>query len=143
MPEQLKKALERGYTIVLSPRRPLYFDFVQDDAHQVGRRWEGFNDLQQVYDFPYLPAAYSEEQQRQILGMQASMWTETVQTTERADFMIFPRLTAIAEAAWTNEDNKDYEHYEQRLKPMLERYDLQGIDYFDPFTPEDTPEPKK
>jgi hexosaminidase len=136
MPEQLTKALDQGYEVVLSPRRPLYFDFVQDDAHEVGRRWDGFNDLEQVYNFPGHDSA-------QVLGMQASMWTETVQTEERADFMIFPRLTAIAEAAWTDDANKDYEQYEQRLKTMLERYALQGVDYFDPFDPENTPEPQK
>jgi len=136
MPEQLTKALDKGYEVVLSPRRPLYFDFVQDDSHQVGRRWDGFNDLEQVYNFP-------GHDSPQVLGMQASMWTETVQTKERADFMIFPRLTAIAEAAWTDEVNKDFEHYKRRLESVLKRYDVWGINYFDPFTPEDTPEPRK
>ena len=136
VPEQRAKALDQGYEVVLSPRRPLYFDFVQDDSHQIGRRWEGFNDLKQVYDYPDFPAT-------RILGMQASMWTETVQTTERADFMIFPRLTAIAEAAWTDASNKDYEDYQRRLRSMLERYDVTGIAYFDPFAPGKTPEPEK
>jgi hexosaminidase len=136
VPEQLSKALDQGYEIVLSPRRPLYFDFVQDDSHQVGRRWDGYNDLKQVYDYPDFPAT-------QILGMQASMWTETVRTTERADFMIFPRLTAIAEAAWTDASNKDYKDYQRRLRSMLERYDVIGIAYFDPFAPGKTPEPEK
>jgi hexosaminidase len=136
VPEQLTKALDHGYEVVLSPRRPLYFDFVQDDSHQVGRRWDGYNDLKQVYDYPDFPAT-------EVLGMQASMWTETVQTEERADFMIFPRLTAIAEAAWTDGANKDYENYRQRLRAMLERYKVVGIKYFDPFTPENTPEPGK
>ena len=136
MPEQLTKALDQGYEVVLSPRRPLYFDFVQDDSHQVGRRWDGLNDLEQVYNF-------LGHDDAKVLGMQASMWTETVQTKERADFMIFPRLTAIAEAAWTYEANKDYENYQQRLGAMLERYKIAGINYFDPFTPENTPEPQK
>jgi hexosaminidase len=142
VPEQLTKALDQGYDVVLSPRRPLYFDFVQDDSHEIGRRWEGYNDLRQVYDYPELPAEYPAVQQR-VLGVQASMWTETVQTEARADFMIFPRLTAIAEAAWTDGVNKDYENYEQRLRAMLERYEVVGIKYFDPFTPENTPEPQK
>ena len=71
------------------------------------------------------------------------MWTETVQTTERADFMIFPRLTAIAEAAWTDASNKDYKDYQRRLRSMLKRYDVTNISYFDPFAPEETPEPQK
>ena len=136
MPEQLTKALDQGYEVVLSPRRPLYFDFVQDNSHEVGRRWDGFNDLQQVYNF-------AGHESPKVLGIQASMWTETVQTTERADFMIFPRLTAIAELAWTDDANRNYEQYEQRLETLLERYALQGINYFDPFTPGKTPEPQK
>jgi len=136
VPEQLFKALEKGYEVVLSPRRPFYLDFVQDDAHQIGRRWDGYNDLEQVYDYPDFPA-------RQILGMQASLWTESVQTNERADFMIFPRLTAIAETAWTDASNKDYECYRKRLRAMLNRYDVLDVNYFDPFAPEKTPEPQK
>jgi hexosaminidase len=136
VPEQLIKALDKGHEVVLSPRRPLYLDFVQDDAHQIGRRWDGYNDLEQVYNYPGFPAG-------QILGMQASLWTETVQTEERGDFMIFPRLTAIAEAAWTGASNKDYECYRKRLRAMLNRYDVMGIDYYDPFAPEKNPEPQK
>jgi len=143
LPEQLSKALDKRFDIVLSPRRPLYFDFVQHETHQVGRRWgDGFNDLQQVYEYPVFPADYPEDHHGQILGMQASMWSETVQTTERLDFMVFPRLTAIAEAAWTDASNKDYENYLQRLRSMLNRYDILGVNYFDPFTPEKTPEPQ-
>jgi len=49
----------------------------------------------------------------------------------------------MAEAAWTNAPNKDYESYQQRLRSMLERYDVLAINYFDPFAPESTPEPGK
>lgn len=143
MPEQLSKALDKGFDVVLSPRRPLYFDFVQHDSHEKGRRWDGFNDLQQVYEYPDFPANYTEKQHEQILGMQASMWSETVQTRERLDYMIFPRLTALAEAAWTDASNKDYKNYRQRLESMLERYDVLKINYFNPFTPEETPEPQR
>jgi len=136
MPEQLEKALERGYAVVLSPRRPYYLDFIQHGTHDVGRRWDGFNDLEQVYRFSDFPA-------EQILGMQASVWTETIQTKERADFMIFPRLTAIAETVWTDAANKDYACYRNRLRDLLYRYDVLDINYFDPFAPEKTPEPQE
>ena len=45
---QLLKALEQGYQVVLTPRRPLYGDFVQDASHKVGRYWDGFNPLQDL-----------------------------------------------------------------------------------------------
>jgi len=142
-PEQLTKALDNGYQVVLSPRRPLYFDFVQDDSHQIGRRWDGYNDLEQVYEYPQIPIGVTDEQGRRILGMQACLWTESIQTEARADFMAFPRLTAIAEAAWSDAANKDYECFQKRLKAMLDRYDVLDINYFDPFASEETPEPQK
>ena len=143
VPEQLSKALGMGFEVVLSPRRPLYFDFVQDASHSIGRRWDGFNDLEQVYAFPDIPANDAAAQHERVLGMQGSVWTETIQTEARSDFMIFPRLTALAEAAWTDASSKDYDDYRQRLRFMLERYDVLGIGYFNPFAPGKTPEPKK
>jgi hypothetical protein len=49
----------------------------------------------------------------------------------------------LAEAAWTDASNKDYESYQRRLRSLLERYDVWDIDHFDPFTPEIRLEPQK
>ena len=132
-PQVLKQALQAGYPVILCPRRPCYLDFVQHESHQVGRRWGGYNPLADSYQFPAsLKLSASEE--KQVLGLQACLWTETTITQARRDFMTWPRLIALAEAAWTAETNKDFASFQARLAPNLAWLKSRGIGYYDPFT---------
>ena len=146
-PNLLKKALEENYQVVMCPRRPLYFDFVQHDTHRTGRRWSGFCPLDMVYAFPNKETTGGEYYlDDKVIGLQANVWTETIHTPERLQFMMFPRLSAVAEAGWTYDVNKDYESFKKRLKAMLAIYKKEGISYFDVFSPLDHREvdgPKK
>lgn len=137
----LRSALDAGYPIVLCPRRPCYFDFVQHDSHKVGRRWGGFNPLEDVYDFP-AGLRLSPEDERKVLGIQACLWTETAATRERRDFLTWPRLIALAEAAWTPGARKDHAAFMARLPGQLAWLKENGIGYHDPFanSPEVTDE---
>lgn len=140
-PDQLNKALDKGYQVVVCPRIPLYFDFVQDARDQKGRRWDkAFNPLEKVYRFSPVDLIQNKKEVQQVLGLQANLWTETVQSKERLDYLIFPRITAVAETAWTNPENKNYEDFLQRLKPQLKRYQQEGIYYYDVFNPQKSPE---
>lgn len=48
---QLLKALESGYRVIMTPRRPMYGDFVQYSTHNVGRYWDGYNPIEDVFSF--------------------------------------------------------------------------------------------
>lgn len=143
-PQQLTKALNEGYQTVLMPRIPLYLDFVQDESHQQGRRWGGaFSPLQKIYDFS--PTMYIEESdfkkhEDQILGFQGNLWTEQVASIRRLEYMIFPRITALAEAGWTSEKDRNYRNYLLRLEKTLKRYAKEDIYYFNPISKAKTPE---
>ena len=78
-PGVLRSALDAGYPVILCPRRPCYLDFVQHESHQAGRRWKGFNPLADVYQFP-AALGLSAKDEKQVLGMQACLWTETTIT---------------------------------------------------------------
>lgn len=138
---QLLKALEQGYQVVLTPRRPLYGDFVQDASHKVGRYWDGFNPLQDVYAFPEPVSHLFKGYEDQILGMQFTLWTERIADAKRLDFMTFPRLIALAESAWTSPGAKDWSRFCMRLPSFLDYLKEQGIYYFDVIHPQETPEP--
>ena len=138
---QLLKALEQGYQVVLTPRRPLYGDFVQDASHKVGRYWDGFNPLQDIYAFPEPISHLFKGYEDQILGMQFTLWTERIADGKRLDFMTFPRLIALAESAWTSSKEKDWSRFCMRLPSFLEYLKEQGIYYFDVIHPQETPEP--
>ncbi|MDR6197136.1 beta-N-acetylhexosaminidase [Siphonobacter sp. SORGH_AS_0500] len=138
-PEQLEAALRKKYRVVLCPRLPFYFDFVQDSTHRVGRRWAGaFNPLKAVYEFNAEHYPGVKDHPGQVLGLQANVWTETISTAERLDFMVFPRLLALAEACWS--PRKDFKAFQRRLSGHLSQLRKQDIHYFDPINPQASPE---
>lgn len=142
LPEKLEAALSEGYEVVLCPRIPLYFDFVQDENHEWGRKWGGkYSTLELTYQFPSdtLPGFLLHE--NQIKGLQANIWTERIQNNKRLDFMTHPRMAAMSEAAWTFRENKNLEQFKKRLLPFLKYYKKNNIYYYNPFQPELTPEP--
>ena len=139
MPDALQTAFDKGFDVVLCPRIPCYFDFVQDDSHKIGRRWKGFASLDLVYMFP----AGLKIREDLVLGMQANLWSEQVVTEKRFDFMTWPRLQALSEAAWTQEGNKDYDSFIPRLKQHLPYLKEKGIYYFNPFDKTEHPEPTR
>jgi len=137
-PDHLAEALEGGYFTILCPRKPMYFDFVQHDSHKIGRRWDGFCPLEDVYAFP---DSLDMPDGAVPAGLQANLWSEQVSTVERAEFLTFPRIFALAEAAWTSASNKDFADFSARLDGFYPQLDGKGIYYFDPRLPSRNPEP--
>lgn len=137
---QLVKALEQGYNVILTPRLPMYGDFVQHFSHRIGR-YEAYNTLADTYAFPENIIHLTQSYESQIMGMQYSMWTEQIADGKRLDYMTFPRLIAMAEAAWTPFIQKKYGRFLQKLPLFLQWLDEEQIYYFDPFNPSTRPEP--
>lgn len=139
---QLKKALGKGYPVVLCPRLPFYFDFVQDASQRVGRKWQGdFITLDKLYNFNPASLTVNADQQKQVLGVQAALWTENISTKDKLQYMLFPRISALAEVGWTFDSQKDLSKFKDRVKTQLKLYQKAGIYYYNPFDPQQTPEP--
>ncbi|QNL52380.1 beta-N-acetylhexosaminidase [Olivibacter sp. SDN3] len=141
-PQQLYQSLKKGYETVLCPRLPFYFDFVQDSSHQAGRKWGGlYSPLQDVYHFDADTWVKDDKQRQQVLGLQANLWTETVTNNQRVDYLLFPRLAALAESAWSADAVKSYAQFEERLKRHLKLYRQHDVYFYNPFHPNEIPEP--
>jgi len=131
---QLELALNNGYPTVICPRIPFYFDFVQNEKDRYGRKWgKDFNPLERVYQYDLSKLREKEQYPNQILGVQGNLWTEQVTTVEKLHYMVFPRISALAETAWTTPDRKNYVAFEQVLKKHITLYKAAGIYYYDPF----------
>lgn len=140
-PEQLKQALEKGYQTVLCPRIPLYFDFVQHNSHKSGRYWaKDYAPIEKILGFNQLYPEALNTRPELVKGLQANLWTETIHTGERLDFMTFPRIAALAEIAWTTNPQPDYAGFMQRMQPSFRLYQSKNITFFNPGNPESTPE---
>lgn len=142
----LAEAVARGFEVILNPRRPAYLDFLQHESHKTGRRWNGINPLEQVYAFPESYASHVSRRPSLVMGVQSVLFSETVNSRERLDFVTFPRLVAMAEDGWTAVERKDYADFLSRLPFYLGELDRRGIGYFDPFAtpvPDEVPGPAK
>lgn len=143
-PEQLEKALAKGFNTVLCPRIPFYLDFVQHERDTVGRRWGGnFGTVEKAYNYPDSTHEFSLQETALIKGLQANLWTETVESEKRLDYMIFPRIIALSESAWTNKNNKDLSRFNKNLVSVFEFLDEQNIFYFNSLNPSLSLEPTK
>lgn len=141
LPGQLRLAIQKNYQVVLCPRLPLYFDFLQDTGHIAGRNWNGvFNRVTDVYNFPDRQLSADIANSDHVIGVQANIWTEKIESERRLDFMLFPRIAGLAEAAWTAPEIKNEASFTDRLKAGLKNYDSAGIYYYNPFDPSAHPE---
>ncbi len=143
-PNQLKKAMEKGFKTVLTPRIPFYLDFLQDSTLLSGRRWGkagAFAPIETLYRFSLKNLPVTNVQEPLVLGVQGALWTEAISTEPKLEYMLFPRITALAETAWTQESNKDLTGFMKRMKTHLKLYKQDGVYYYNPFEPAKTPEP--
>jgi len=138
---QLSLAMQKNYQVVLCPRLPLYFDFLQDGSHISGRNWNGiFNRYTDIYNFPDRQLAADQLASNQIIGVQANIWTEKIASEKRLDFMLFPRIAGLAEAGWTAPEVKNEMAFTERVRAGLKNWDAADIYYFNPFDPQVHPE---
>ena len=138
-PGYLVKSLSDGFSTILCPRHPMYFDFKQFHTHKLGPKWKVINTFESIYTFPDStidPLGLTDEQLKNIKGIQANVWTEYIHNEQRFDYMVYPRMCAFAESAWTDKGNKNYESFINRMEYAYKLFDSLGIYYFDVRDPE-------
>jgi hexosaminidase len=119
-----------GNDAVLAPDPGLYLDHRQSPLATEPPGRISVLSLKDVYDFEPFDAALSEAQQRHILGVQAELWTEHMQTERRVDWMALPRAAALAEVGWSPTP-RSWPDFVKRLPAMFARYRAFGINYAD------------
>ena len=100
-----------GYDIVVSPGQAYYLDMSQAvDFTEPGAGWAGWSGPKETYDFEP-DKGWTDEERQRLLGVQACIWSEPM--TDRAVFdrLVFPRLSAIAETAWTDAHRKSWPRF--------------------------------
>ncbi len=127
--ENAKLAKEQGNQILMSPARKAYLDMQYDSTSRIGLHWAAYIELDSAYLWD--PTEYADGIAKEdILGVEAPLWTETVTNRADIDYLAFPRLTAIAEVAWTKKSGRSWESYRNRVASHGKRWDIQGVGYY-------------
>jgi hexosaminidase len=122
-------AARSGHDAVMTPSSYCYFNVYQGDPATEPVSFRGLLTLKKVYSFEPVPPALTPEEASHIIGAQGCLWTEFVTDGERAEHMILPRLTALSEVMWTPAGERNWEDFSLRLRTMMERFDIMGLDY--------------
>lgn len=123
------EAAKRGMTTILSPQIPYYINRKQSplptEPMSQGR---GTETLEAVYN--YVPMqGVAEELQSKYMGVQANFWTEWVVEESVLQYLMLPRLAAVAEAGWTAQQKRNYKDFVNRLQTEKVYYEKKGLNY--------------
>ncbi|MDG9716696.1 beta-N-acetylhexosaminidase [Streptomyces sp. DH24] len=125
---RVAEAARNGTGLILSPADRVYLDMKYDRNTPLGLSWAGYVEVQRSYDWDpgaYLPGAPASA----IRGVEAPLWTETIENSGHIEVMAFPRLPGVAELGWSPAATHDWEAYKVRLAAQGPRWDALGIGY--------------
>ena len=122
-------AARENHDVVMSPNSPMYFDHYQGDARFEPLAIGGFNPLESVYSYEPVPDSLTAEQARHILGAQANMWTEYLETPDAVEYMVWPRALALSELTWSSKEARDWNSFVARMPNALKALDKLGVNY--------------
>jgi hexosaminidase len=124
------EAARQGHDVIMTPGSHVYFDHYQSrDRSQEPLAIGGYTPLEKVYAFEPVPADLTQEQGEHVLGAQANVWTEYMKTSEHVEYMVFPRLLALAEVVWSPRASRSWPHFLRRLPAQLSRLGALGVNY--------------
>ncbi|OIR12219.1 beta-hexosaminidase [mine drainage metagenome] len=122
-------AAKMNHDVVMTPGSPCYFNHYQAGPEGEPIAIGGMNTLKTVYDYNPIPKELNEKQAKYILGTQANLWTEFITTNEQVQYMILPRMLALAEVSWSQKGARNWNSFNQRLKKSFEYFDEKGYHY--------------
>ncbi|QNE41736.1 family 20 glycosylhydrolase [Hymenobacter sp. NBH84] len=121
------EAARLGHDVVMTPEKQVYFDYFQTLYPTDSLAAGGYTPLQQLYRYEPVPAELTPAQARHVRGVQANVWTEYMPTPGKLEYMVFPRLLALAEIAWSPPSGRNYPAFLQRVRTHDAVLHAQGV----------------
>ena len=146
-------AANKGYKVVFTPGAALYFDWYQATPDTQPRAMTGYSPIKKMYSIcpvattpesavrneqmiqgkflePNSVAWIRPENAGRVIGVQGCAWAEFINDEKHLEYMIFPRLLAIAEMAWTQEEKREWQHFKPRMNAHIPQLLARGINSF-------------
>ncbi|RZK50146.1 MAG: beta-N-acetylhexosaminidase [Pedobacter sp.] len=124
-------AAQQNHDVIMTPASAgLYFDHKQSNAPDEPLSIGGLSTFEKVYNYNPVPDVLTVEQKKHILGVQANIWTEYIESPEKVEYHLMPRLMALSEIAWSALERKDFNDFQETRLPIhLAFLDKQGINF--------------
>lgn len=118
------ESAKAGHDVIMCPISHCYFDYYQANPETSPEAIGGFTTLKKVYSFNPIPEELTDEESKFVLGAQGNLWTEYVQTPDRAQYRVLPRMTALSEVLWSGPGKSSYDDFYGRLTHLEKRFDV-------------------
>lgn len=122
-------AAKAGHDVVMAPTSHTYLDYYQADPSHEPLAIGGFVPLDKVYAFEPIPSELTGDEAKHVLGLQGQLWAEFLPNMRHLEYMAWPRLSALAEVAWSPVASRNFEDYTRRLDVDLRRLEAMGVNY--------------
>lgn len=123
------EAAKAKHDVIMTPTDFAYLDYGQGDPAYELLNIGGYLPLEKVYQFDPVPKELSAEEARYVIGGQANIWTEYIETGDKVEYMAIPRMLAIAESVWSRPEDKDFADFKRRFQAHMPMLDRQNVNY--------------
>ncbi len=123
------RAVQQGAKVIMSPADHAYLDMKYDASTQLGLQWAGYTNVQDSYQWDPVRQVAGVGA-KDVLGVEAPLWGETVTSIRDAEYLAFPRLIGIAEIGWSPARGRSWAEYRTRLGAQGPLLDALGVNYF-------------
>lgn len=125
--QAVKDSKENGRKFILTPAKVLYLIRYQGPQWFEPFTYFGNNTLQDVYEYEPVKADWDLTLKNNLMGIQGSLWTEFCKSNEDVEYLLFPRLVAVADGAWRPEGTANWDEFLVALDNYLPELDERGI----------------
>jgi len=122
-------ASRAGHDAIMTPGNYCYFDHYQAGPEGEPMAIGGMTTLKEVYTYEPVPEELNKKEAKHILGAQGNVWTEYMSTTEKVEYMVLPRMAALAEVNWTEPNKKSWKSFQRRINNHFKRYKALGWNF--------------
>lgn len=123
------EAAKQKHDVIMTPTDHVYFDYSQGDPAFEPLNIGGYVPLSKVYAFNPVPAELTADEAKYVIGGQANIWTEYLETPAAVEYMAFPRMLALAEVVWSPQEGRDFADFQRRLASQFPLLDKQNVNY--------------
>ncbi|MFM2392353.1 MAG: Beta-hexosaminidase precursor [Bacteroidota bacterium] len=109
-------AARENHKVIMTPTDYCYFDYYQSKSPLEPLAIGGFLPLEKVYHYEPIPQKLEADKHKYIIGTQANLWTEYIDSPSKLEYMLLPRMPALAEVGWTAVSQKSYSDFLKRLQ---------------------------
>lgn len=127
-PKYAVMAAGKGAKVIMSPAKRTYLDMKYDSTTKLGLKWAAYIEVDDAYAWD--PDTLQGLDPSSILGVEAPLWGETIDTMEDIEYLLFPRLVSLAEVAWTDQSARNWEDFRKRLGAHGQQLDALGVRYY-------------